>query len=150
MDSDCEWRLILLVTSRANRTCVCMELIQYIAQQSAQPPGQSTPTESTPAANGGISSFFMPLMMVAVFGFMYFFLIRPQRKEEKRKKEMLSTLKKGDPVVTSGGMYGTVETVKENTVVVRVGDNTRIEFLRSAIAGIREGGLAAKRESKKG
>ncbi|MCB1310152.1 MAG: preprotein translocase subunit YajC, partial [Leptospiraceae bacterium] len=48
--------------------------------------------------------------------FMYFFVIRPQRKEEKRKKEMLSSLKKGDRIVTTSGILGTVASVKDETV----------------------------------
>jgi len=64
---------------------------------------------------------------------MYFLVIRPQRKEEKQKKEMLSTLQKGDTVVTVSGIIGTVATIKDETVILKVGDGTRMEFLRSAV-----------------
>lgn len=61
------------------------------------------------------------LLMVGIVGFMYFVLIRPQKKEEKKRKEMLSALKRGDKVVTIGGVHGTVETIGEQTIDVRIG-----------------------------
>jgi preprotein translocase subunit YajC len=59
--------------------------------------------------------FFFVLMFAA----MYFFTIRPQRKRQKEQEEMLLSLKKGSKVVTSGGIYGTVETVEDTTVVIK-------------------------------
>lgn len=120
----------------------------FIAQQTATEPAapSATPTaggETGPAGLFGGYSFL--LIMVAVFVFMYFFAIRPQKKEEKRRKEMLSQLKKGDSVVTSSGIIGTVATVKDETVTLRVGDNTRLEFLRSAISNVREPEKKAKK-----
>jgi preprotein translocase subunit YajC len=66
----------------------------------------------------------------------YFLIIRPQKKREKETKNMLSAMKKGDKVVSIGGIRGTIVSVKESTVVVKVDDNTRIEFSKSAIAQI--------------
>ncbi len=80
----------------------------------------------------------MFLLPIAIFAFMWLFVIRPQRKEEKKKKEMMGQLKKGDEVVTTGGMIGTVATIKDDTVVLNVGDKTRLEFLKSHIASVRE------------
>ncbi len=77
-------------------------------------------------------------MFAGVFVFMYFFIMRPQRQEEKRKKEMLSLMKKGDQVVTSSGIIGSIANVKDDIVVLNIGDNTRVEFLKSAISSIRE------------
>ena len=63
-------------------------------------------------ASGGVGSMLPSiLLMVGIVGFMYFVLIRPQKKEEKKRKEMLSALKRGDKVVTIGGVHGTVETI---------------------------------------
>ncbi len=74
-----------------------------------------------PAAGGASSMLPSILLMVGIFAFMYFVLIRPQKKEEKKRKEMLSALKRGDKVVTIGGVHGTVETIGEQTIDVRVG-----------------------------
>ena len=87
------------------------------------------------APAGGM--FSMVGMMVLIFGAMYFMVIRPQKKEEKRKKEMLGSLQKGDTVVTTSGILGTVATIKDDTVIVKVGDGVRMEFLRSAIGSVR-------------
>lgn len=124
------------------------ETIYYLAQQTVQP------KTDAPKAKGA-SSFFDPsllLMIGGMFLLMYFLLIRPQRKEEKRKKSMLSALQKGDPVVTSSGIIGTVASVKETSVFVNVGDGNRIEFLRSSINQVRKNEIkpTAKTNKSKG
>ena len=73
------------------------------------------------------------VMMIAIF---YFFLIRPQSKRQKETEKMLAALKKGDKVVTIGGIHGTITSVKEKTVVLKVDDNAKIEFNRTAIASV--------------
>jgi preprotein translocase subunit YajC len=77
---------------------------------------------------------FLPLVLiVAVF---YFFIIRPQGKKQKETQRMLSAIKKGDKVVTIGGIHGVVQTVKEGTVVLKVDEDAKIEFTRSAISQV--------------
>ena len=107
------------------------EIYSYLAQQSASPPN----AQEGQAKGGGFESWGL-LILAGSFLFMYFLMIRPQRREEKRKKEMLNSLKKGDPIVTSSGIIGTVSSVKENTVFLNIGNGTRVEFLRSAISQI--------------
>nr|WP_246068093.1 preprotein translocase subunit YajC [Paenibacillus thermoaerophilus] len=70
------------------------------------------------------------VIMIAVF---YFFLIRPQQKRQKARNLMLSQLKKGDKVVTIGGLHGTIMELTDDTVVLRVNDVTKLTFDRSAI-----------------
>ena len=82
------------------------------------------------------SSMSLIVWIVVLFVFMYFFMIRPQQKKQKETQKMLDALKKGDKVVTIGGIHGTVASTKENTVVVKVDDNTKIEFNRTAIATV--------------
>ncbi|MFA5467879.1 MAG: preprotein translocase subunit YajC [Sphaerochaetaceae bacterium] len=72
-------------------------------------------------------------LIIVIF---YFLIIRPQKKRDKAAKDMLAAMKKGDKVVSIGGIRGTIITVKESTVVVKVDDNTRLEFSKSAIAQI--------------
>lgn len=87
---------------------------------------------------GGGSTLFVILPYLAIFVVFYFLLIRPQQKERKRVEEearlFRESLKNGDKVVTSGGIYGVVTSVREDTVQLRVADATKIEILRSAIA----------------
>ncbi|MCR5731967.1 MAG: preprotein translocase subunit YajC [Sphaerochaetaceae bacterium] len=76
------------------------------------------------------------VMFTAIILIFYFLIIRPQKKREKETKDMLNALKKGDKVVSIGGIHGTVITVKDTTVVVKVDDNARIEFTKSAISQV--------------
>ncbi|OQX92668.1 MAG: preprotein translocase subunit YajC [candidate division Zixibacteria bacterium 4484_95] len=84
---------------------------------------------------GSPLSFFVPILLI--FLIMYFLMIRPQQKKQKQHQAMLSVLKKGDKVVTNSGMFGTVWGIndKENKVILKFGDDLKIEFLKSSIAG---------------
>lgn len=86
---------------------------------------------------GGGSPLTMLLPFLLIFVIFYFFMIRPQQKKQKQHQAMVSSLKKGDKVVTNGGMFGTVWGIddKENKVVLKIGDDVKIEFLKSSIAG---------------
>ena len=90
------------------------------------------------AAGGGAQSnpimAFLPIIFIVVI--FYFLLIRPQQKRAKQHRTMMEGLKSGDPVVTVGGLHGTVAAVDQDTVVVRVADNVKLTFNKSAIAGL--------------
>lgn len=73
------------------------------------------------------------ILMFAVF---YFLLIRPQQRKSKQRNSMLSAIKKGDKIVTIGGMHGTILELTDDIVVLRVNDSTRITFDRSAISTV--------------
>ncbi len=93
-------------------------------------------TGTTAAAGGSMTTTFITFgLIILIF---YFLIIRPQKKREKETKNMLSAMKKGDKVVSIGGIRGTIASVKETTVVVKVDDNTRLEFTKSAIAQVLE------------
>jgi preprotein translocase subunit YajC len=78
----------------------------------------------------------MPIILMFVI--FYFLLIRPQQKKAKELQTMIGGLKKGDKVVTSGGILGTVSSLQDDYVVITVGgSDTKIEILKSAIAGLR-------------
>lgn len=83
---------------------------------------------------GGI---LMWLPWILIFVVFYFLLIRPQQKRQKEHRSLLESLRKGDKVVTSSGMFGTIAGIndKENIVVLKVSENVKIEFLKSSIAG---------------
>ena len=95
----------------------------------------STATTTDGAAAGG--SMWTTLITFGIIILIFYFLIiRPQRKRDKEAKNMLAAIKKGDKIVTIGGIRGTVAVVKESTVIVKVDDNTRIEFSKNAISSV--------------
>jgi preprotein translocase subunit YajC len=71
--------------------------------------------------------------LILMFAIFYFLLIRPQQKKQKAVQKMQSELKKGDKVVTIGGMHGIVDAIDERTIVVKAGDGARLTFDRAAI-----------------
>ena len=82
---------------------------------------------------GGLGSF---LPIILIMGIFYVLLILPQQRRQKQLRVMLSALKSGDKVVTSGGIYGTIAGIDENTVILRIADQVKIRVLRSAIAQV--------------
>ncbi len=94
-------------------------------------------------SSSGIGQFIPLILIFVIF---YFFLIRPQQKKVKEHKNMVANLKRGDKVVTSGGIVGTVDRVMENDMVeVIIGENTKVEIIRST--GVQ--GLLNPQEKKK-
>lgn len=77
--------------------------------------------------------------MLLIFGIFYFFVLRPQQKRQKDLAKMVDALKKGDKVVTAGGILGVVTSLQQDYVVIKTGDSdtTKMEVLKSAITGIR-------------
>jgi preprotein translocase subunit YajC len=80
---------------------------------------------------------FLPLILL--FAVFYFLLIRPQQKRAKTHKQFIENLKKGDRVVTSGGMYGTITGVTDDSVTIEVAEKVRVKVLKSAIADYAKG-----------
>ncbi len=91
----------------------------------------------SPSSGGGSAALFVQLVPIAlVLVIFYFLVIRPQQRERRRREEMLAALKKGDRVVTSGGLIGTVVGVSPQRVTLKLGDSVRVECLRSAVTGL--------------
>jgi len=91
---------------------------------------------ATGQGSGGGSPMSLIFMIVAIFAVMYFLMIRPQQRQKKQHQEMMSQLSKGDKVVTTGGIHGTVAGVKDNIVILKVADNVKIEINRASIGQI--------------
>jgi preprotein translocase subunit YajC len=91
--------------------------------------------QQAPAAGGGSPLAGMLIPMMLVFGVMYFLVMRPQMKKQKETQKMLSELKAGDEVVTTGGLLGRISGIKDEVVTLQVQDGVRLRILRSAIAG---------------
>jgi preprotein translocase subunit YajC len=80
---------------------------------------------------------FLPIIIV--FLIFYFLLIRPMQKKQKELREFLRNLKKGDRIITTGGIYGTIIALEDDTVVLKISENTKIRISRSAISGLQPG-----------
>jgi preprotein translocase subunit YajC len=83
---------------------------------------------------GGLMSTL--IMFGAIFLIFYFMIIRPQQKRTKEREKLLSSIQKGDKVITNGGIHGVVSSVEEKTVILQVSDNTKLKFERSAITSV--------------
>lgn len=91
-------------------------------------------------AAGGSPQSVVPTFVTfgLVFLIFYFLIIRPQNKKQKETKSMLAALQKGDRVVTIGGIRGVIHALREDSVVLKVDDNTKLEFSRSAVSSVLE------------
>ena len=89
------------------------------------------------AGGGEGGGGFQPLILMgAMFAIFYFLLIRPQQKKSKDHRQMLSNLKKGDRVVTSGGIHGRITGMDESTLTVEIAEKVRVKVTRANVAGL--------------
>ena len=89
-------------------------------------------------SGGGMSGTLVSLVpFVLIFVLFYFLLILPQQKKQKQQKSMLEALKKGDKIITSSGIWGTVTNMGKDTVTLQVADNTKVKIQRDYIARLR-------------
>lgn len=87
---------------------------------------------------GGFSAFVPLIFMFAIF---YFLLIRPQQKKQKEQREMVANLKKGDRVITNGGIHGRITAVNDNTLTVEIADKVRVKVVRSNVSALSQPSL---------
>ncbi len=96
--------------------------------------------EPAKAAPGGMT---MLIPWIAILGIFYFLLIRPQQKERQKHQTMLDALKRGDQVLTQGGLYGTVQAIKGKVVELKISDDVKVQINRGYIAQVVQGDPAA-------
>jgi preprotein translocase subunit YajC len=87
---------------------------------------------------GGGFDWTIIIFLVLIFAIFYFLLIRPQRKRQKQQQELMEALKRGDRVITAGGIYGVVESVSEDNVVIKVESGATMRVAKSSVALKRE------------
>lgn len=104
------------------------------------------PPPSEGGTGGSIFSTF--LMFAAIIAIFYFMILRPQQKQRKQHQQMIESLKKGDKVILSGGLHGTVAGLEEKTVLVQVADNVKMKFERASVASVLREAEGEKKESK--
>jgi preprotein translocase subunit YajC len=91
-----------------------------------------------PSPEGGGAAGLMGLLpLVLIFVIFYFLLIRPQQRKQKEHQAMLASVKKGDKVVTSGGIYGLVEQVGNKTITLKIADNVKVKIGKAYVAAVR-------------
>ncbi len=93
-----------------------------------------------PPEGGGEGGFDWTIIifLVLIFGVFYFLLIRPQRKRQKEHDHLMQELKRGDKVVTTGGIYGVVESLSDDSVVLKVESGATFRVARGSVSGLRE------------
>jgi preprotein translocase subunit YajC len=77
------------------------------------------------------------IFLVLIFGVFYFLMVRPQRKRQKQHEELVKELQKGDSVITAGGIYGTIESTSEDSIVLKTESGASIRVARGSVAGRR-------------
>ncbi len=87
---------------------------------------------------GDTNPIFMIIFLVVMFGIFYFLMIRPQRKRQKEHTKLMQELKKGDKVVTAGGIYGTIESLSDDSVVLKIESGNTIRVARGSVVLRRE------------
>lgn len=96
------------------------------------------PTPEGGAGQGGAAGLVTSLIpLILIFVIFYFLLIRPQQKRAKEHKTMIENLKKGDKIITSGGIYGVIESVGTNTITIKVAENTKVKIGKAYVAVLR-------------
>ena len=89
------------------------------------------------AAEGGGGGSSMLIMLVAIFAIFYFLMIRPESKRRKERQSMIDSLTRGDKVVTIGGLYGEIQDVHDDKIVIRIAEDLKVEVAKTAISGKR-------------
>ena len=111
----------------------------YALETAASNAAATTADGTATTASAGVEMLGMLLPLVLMFVVFYFFLIRPQKKKDKKVKDMLAALKPGDRICTIGGIYGTIKSIKDDTIELSVGrEDTKMIVARWAIRNVEE------------
>ena len=102
-----------------------------------------------PGGGGGDGGLMSTLIMFGlIIGIFYFLILRPQQKRQKEREKLLQSIKKGDKVITAGGMHGTVSGVEEKTLLIQVSDNMKLKFERSGVTSVVKDADGSVKDSK--
>ena len=117
---------------------------QPAAKTIVQVPGDGKNPAQQEQAQSAAGGFASMIPMIIVMAVLIYFMWRGQKKEQKRRQEMIDGVKVGSKIITIGGIYGEIVTVKEQSFIVKIADNTRIEIMKSAVSNV-----PAEEEAKK-
>jgi preprotein translocase subunit YajC len=93
---------------------------------------------SSPGGSGGGSAMAGFIPIILMFGVFWFLIIRPQKKQADQRKAMIAAIKRGDKVVTNGGLFGTVRDVKGDRVVMTIAENIKVEVAKGSVSIVEE------------
>lgn len=93
-----------------------------------------------PGTPGDANPVMSLLPFVLMFAVLYLLILRPQIKKQKTTQRMIDELKKGDEIVTSGGIHGVIANMKDDTITVKIADNVKVELSRTAVSQVKNGG----------
>ena len=93
-----------------------------------------------PGTEGDANPIMSLLPFILMFAVLYLLILRPQIKKQKSTQRMIDELKKGDEIVTSGGIHGVITNMKDDTLVVKIADNVKVELSRTAVSQVKNGG----------
>lgn len=108
--------------------------------------GQMLLMSAQAGGGGGLLDLLLP--MILVFGVFYFLVIRPQSKQRREREQMLTQLKAGDEVITTGGILGKIKSIRDNIVTLEVSDRVKLRVLQNQIAGLEKQVIAAEPGNK--
>ncbi|MCJ7425826.1 MAG: preprotein translocase subunit YajC [Dehalococcoidales bacterium] len=100
--------------------------------------GGCYPTSTEEGGSSTTSTIYMIVFLVLIFAMFYFLMIRPQRKRQKEHQKMMEELKRGDRIITAGGIFGVIESVSEDSVVIKVESGTTLRLAKGSVAVVRE------------
>jgi preprotein translocase subunit YajC len=112
---------------------VTVLLLSASCLATATPAGSGNATGTAAEQSTFDSIWPMLIIMVVFFAFIYFMMIRPQRKRQKEQQTMMQGLQKGDRVITAGGIYGTIESVREDSVIIKVESGTTMRVNKGSV-----------------
>ena len=95
----------------------------------------SSGTTTTSSTSSNLSFVYLLVFIVIIFGFMYFFTIRPQRKKQQDTLKMLQALQKGEKIITNAGIYGTIDTVYEDSFLIKTDSGSTMRVAKWAVVG---------------
>ena len=99
-----------------------------------------------PGGGGLLATPLVPIILMLAI--MWFFLIRPQQKKQKEHRAMLGNLKKGDRIITTGGLYGRITGITDTTLTVEIADKVRVKINRGYVAGLAQAGGTGTPEAR--
>ena len=99
--------------------------------------GSCVPVEGQEAGSS-TSTVYLIGFMVVIFGLFYFVMIRPQRQRQKQQQEMVQALQKGDKVVTAGGIFGVIDSIREDSVVIKVEGGTTLRIAKGSVMVLKD------------
>ena len=113
-------------------------LIAVLALAGSCLPPATTSAGGEAADTGWFGQYGMIIFLVVIFALFYFVMIRPQRKKQKQQQEMVQALQKGDKVITAGGIFGTIDSVRDDSVVIKVESGTMLRVAKGSVMVLKD------------